>query len=215
MKWIALLIVGGVGLFLFVIGCVMGYQNYVLSRDGVRTQGHVVEVERRESTDDDGRTSVFYYPVVEFWSAGEKRHRFTSIDGSRRVANYEVGETVSVFYDPGNPAYYARLADYYDAEPSWVGPLVPGLFGFLFLAGGIGVFFMVGDSFRSMSSHKTLGPEFHTKVYQKQKSQMLSSLGGEGIYPQGRGRIGEKTAGRLGRGIRGGLQGDGAGRGAG
>ena len=66
MKWIALLIFGGVGLFLFVTGFVVGYQSYVLSRDGVRTQGHVVEVERREGGDDDGRTSVFYYPVVEF-----------------------------------------------------------------------------------------------------------------------------------------------------
>ena len=188
MKWIALLIFGGVGLFLFVIGCVQGYQNYVLSRDGVTTQGHVVEVEIQEHDEGGDNRTVYvkrYYPVVEFQSAGEKQHRFTSIDGSRSVADYEVGGTVSVFYDPRNPAY-ARLADYYHAESLWVGPLVLALLGFMLLAiFGAMASFMSGDSFRSMSSDKTLGPEFHTELYQKQKSQMLSSLGGNAFILRG------------------------------
>jgi len=118
-----------VGLALVVYGCVLGYQSYVLSRDGVTTQGRVVEV------DSDAKT---YYPVVEFWSAGEKQHRFTSSDGLRSVGDYKVGATVSVLYDPGNPAN-ARLAD---AKQTWHRPLVFGLIWFMFLlAIGIVQFF--------------------------------------------------------------------------
>ena len=101
------------------------------------------------------------------------------------MADYEVGGTVSVFYDPGNPAC-ARLADNYDAESFWVGGLLVALVGFTLLAiFGAMASFMSGNSFRSMSSDKTLGPEFHTKLYQKQKSQMLDSLGGNAFILRG------------------------------
>jgi len=181
-RWLALLVFGGVGLFSFVYGCVWGYQGYVLSRDGVTTQGHVVEVERGESRDDDGGTSVSYHPVVEFWSAGEKQHRFTGSGGSRHVGDIVVGATVSVLYDPGNPAN-ARIAD---SKQNWEQPLALGLFGFLFLAGGIGAFFMSGIGL-SRSSDKTFYPKLDQKITKAAREQDRFALpeGEEGILLKG------------------------------
>jgi len=130
MRWVALLFFGGVGLGMFIAACVWGYEIYVFSQVWVTTQGRVVE----KGTSSDSET---HHPVVEFWSAGEKQHRFTATGGSS-VA-YEVGATVSVLHDPGNPAN-ARIAD---SEQSWQNPLGLGLFGFVLLAGGIGSFFFL------------------------------------------------------------------------
>ena len=35
-KWVALLMFGGVGLIAFIAGCVWGYQRFMLYRDAVR-----------------------------------------------------------------------------------------------------------------------------------------------------------------------------------
>jgi len=135
-RWLALLVFGGVGLGMFIAGCVWGYESYVFSQVWVTTQGRVVE----KGTSSDSET---HHPVVEFWSAGEKQHRFTATGGSS-VA-YEVGATVSVLHDPGNPAN-ARLAD---SKQTWQQPLALGLFGFVLLAGGIGSFFVLLHQERS------------------------------------------------------------------
>jgi hypothetical protein len=76
-------------------------------------------------------------------SSAEKQHRFTATEGSS-VA-YEVGATVRVLYDPGNPAS-ARIAD---SKQTWQQPLALGLFGFVLLAGGMGAFFFLLHQERS------------------------------------------------------------------
>ena len=69
MKWIVLLTFGGGGLAAFVTACVQGYKTYVLSRDGVTTQGNVVKIDEYRSEDDKGRPRVSYRSVIVFRSA--------------------------------------------------------------------------------------------------------------------------------------------------
>ena len=182
MKWVALTLFGTVGLVAFVAGCVWGYQRYVLYRDGVTAEGTVVENTRTRSKDSDGNTSVSYYPIVEFTAQGGTRHRFTGSTGSS-VADYEAGAKVSVRYDPQNPSK-AQITDF---TQFWLGPLGVGVFGFLFLAGGIGAFVLI------KGSDEAFGPDF-----QRRMDQVELSLGKQGIRLEGRVDSVRRQSGRSG-----------------
>ena len=170
MKWVALLMFGGVGLIAFIAGCVWGYQRFMLYRDGVSVQGVVVENTQTRSRDKDGHTSVSYYPVVEFTAQGGEKHRFTGSTGSS-TPDYEAGAKVEVRYDPANPSR-AQIADFVQF---WLGPLGVGVFGFMFLAGGIGAFILI------RGSDKAFGPQFQRKM-----DAVQLSVGKQGIRLDGR-----------------------------
>lgn len=150
MKWIVLLFFGGMGLPLLVGSGVQGLQGYALYRDGVSVQGRVVE-NRSRRMGDRQYERIEYFPVVEFTSAGEKRHRF--VGDEPRDAKIEIGSTISILYDPKDPST-AKIADRENFELFWQIPLVMGVWGVLILAVGIGVFFMI------RSAEKTKRPEF-------------------------------------------------------
>jgi hypothetical protein len=168
-KWIALAMFGCVGLIAFIAGCIWGYQRFTLYRDGVSVQGVVIENTQTRSRDKDGHTSVSYYPVVEFTAQGGEKHRFTGSTGSS-TADYEAGAKVAVRYDPGNPSR-AQITDF---AQFWLGPLGVGVFGFMFLAGGIGAFILI------KGSDEAFGPQFKRKM-----DAVQLSVGKEGIRLDG------------------------------
>jgi Protein of unknown function (DUF3592) len=104
-------------------------------------QGSVVRLANRNASDG-GSTS--YAPVVQFKAASGQAVEFTD-EVASRPASYDVGETVSVLYAPGNPQD-ARVAGF---TSSYLGPtivMVMGL-GFVTLAGiGIGVVDVVSNA---------------------------------------------------------------------
>jgi hypothetical protein len=173
---------GTVGLVAFIAGCAWGYQRYMLYRDGVAVEGTVIENTQTRSKDSDGHTSVSYYPVVEFTAQGGARHRFTGSTGSS-VADYEAGARVSVRYDPENPSK-AQITDF---AQFWLGPLGVGIFGFLFLAGGIGGFFLI------KGSDEAFGPEFQRKM-----DAVELSMGKQGIRLEGQVDSVRRQSGRSG-----------------
>ena len=181
MKWVALAIFGSVGLIAFIAGCVLGYQRFMLYRDGVPTQGIVVE-NTKSQTKEDGNVYTSYYPVIEFTVRNGERYRFTGSTGSD-TPDYETGARVNVRYDPRNPSS-VQITDF---AQFWLGPLGTCIFGFLFLAGGIGSFILIKDS------DETFGPEFHRKI-----DQVSLSLGGQGIRLEGQVDSVRKQAGRSG-----------------
>lgn len=155
MKWLALALFGTVGLSCFVGGLMWGMKRYKLMKEGVRTTGSVVDLEESRSTSkENGRTveSLSYYPVVEFSVSG-KTYRFRGSTGSS-APSYQVGAQVAVVYAPADP-HDAQVADF---EQFWLGPVLISIFGFIFLAAGIGSFFLIADS------DKTFGPEFHQRM---------------------------------------------------
>lgn len=182
MKWVALAMFGTVGLIAFIAGCVWGYQRYMLYRDGVDAEGMIVENTQSRSKDSDGHTSVSYYPVVEFTAQGGSKHRFTGSTGSS-VADYETGAKVSVRYDPQNPSK-AQITDF---TQFWLGPLGVGIFGFLFLVGGIGAFVLI------KGSDEAFGPDF-----QRRMDQVELSVGKQGIRLDGQVDSVRKQTGRSG-----------------
>ena len=100
-----------------------------------------------------------------------------------RVADYEVGAKVSVSYDPSNPSE-AQITDF---TQFWLGPLGVGVFGFLFLVGGIGAFFLI------KGSDAAFGPQFQRKM-----DAVELSVGKQGIRLEGRVDSVRKHAGRSG-----------------
>ena len=76
-----------------------------------------------------------------------------------------------VRYDPQNPSK-AQIADF---AQFWLGPLGVGLFGLLFLAGGIGAFFLI------RGSDGAFGPQFQRKM-----DAVQLSVGKQGIRLDGR-----------------------------
>lgn len=147
MKWIALLLFGGVGLTALIIGGLWGYQRWKLFRIGEVGDGQVVECclsNGTSQTNTETRSGrLQYYPVIEFVTERGVRRRFRGATGAN-VPEFEIGTHLPVRYDPGNPAA-AQIATF---SQFWLGPLALSIFGFLFLAGGIGGFLLVQKSDR-------------------------------------------------------------------
>jgi hypothetical protein len=160
MKWMCLLMFGTVGLCAFAGGLGWGFKRWKLSREGVKTTGLVVDTsESLSSNNDRGQSykSTAYYPEVEFTTPDGQKHHFRGSTGSGSP-EYEKGQRVSLIYSRTDPAN-AQLAEF---EQFWLGPAAITLFGFLFLCGGIGGFFLVSDS------DHTFGPAFEATMARAQ-----------------------------------------------
>lgn len=88
----------------FVVGSVFTYlaikealARYDLLVSGVRTNGTVNEVVRKEKSGD-----TFYYPVFEFYDQSNVKHLVEAQEGSW-PSSYNKGDKVSLVYDPKNP----------------------------------------------------------------------------------------------------------------
>jgi hypothetical protein len=79
-------------------GAYAGYISWTLEQNGETTTGTVVQLE--ESDDSEGGCCV-YSPVIEFEANGQT-YSFEGDNASYPPA-YEVGEEVSILYDPANP----------------------------------------------------------------------------------------------------------------
>lgn len=130
-----LLYFGGVGLVVFIVGCIMGSRRRALSRAEVRTQGRVVKIEKSTEIED-GRTSVSYDRVVEFASSDGATHSFTDT-----MVGYGIGTTVNVVYDPENPSN-ARIPSVWNSVDLWLGIVLLWLCGFGVMVFSIAGFFL-------------------------------------------------------------------------
>lgn len=100
--------------------------------------GTVVEMTRRvytQTVNGEEIDSVYYTPVVRFTAQDGRRHDVQMQNGSDRPA-YEIGDQVTVRYDPQRPLD-ARIADFGGLAGDWI---FPGITGILALAFGGAVF---------------------------------------------------------------------------
>lgn len=98
-------------------------------KTAVRTKGKVVDNKRSDSNGD------VYRPVFSFVDDSGKKYIVQSSFGSY-PPKYEIGESISVFYDPQNPQH-AKIDSF---EILWlipvllfIGPVPPLIFGILFI----------------------------------------------------------------------------------
>ena len=85
------------GLVFFGVGAGLSYKYFTLQRNGEQTQGQVVGLS--EQCDDDG---CAYAPVVSFKTRDGTETYYRSNYFSSPPA-YDVGERVTVIFDPENP----------------------------------------------------------------------------------------------------------------
>jgi hypothetical protein len=132
----------GVGLVAFAVWRYTDTTRFL--DDAERTTGTVVEmVERTQSREDNEgniHTSRLWHPVVSFTADGQTVD-FESDQGSRSPA-YDVGDSVTVAYDPDSPHDAEILSDRLRRDPLMLGAL-----GVAFVAGG-GIARVVGWSRR-------------------------------------------------------------------
>ncbi|HEY0720872.1 MAG TPA: DUF3592 domain-containing protein [Gammaproteobacteria bacterium] len=132
MKWMVLLIFGGIGVAAFLGGSVWAYKRYTLYSNGAHTEGVVVKNFESVTSDGDSSqrsTSISYYPVVEFTAQNGVKVNFHGSTGSS-VPDFEVGARVAVIYDPHNPSS-AQIDDF---SQMWLGPVAIVVVGVITLA---------------------------------------------------------------------------------
>ena len=162
MKWIALLIFGGLGAGVLVGGLLWGFRRYPLFHDGRHAAGKVVALEvpgPEADPDRPSRTDTSALPVVEFETAGGQRVRFTGSAGGSGHPEYEVGGGVEVVYNPANP----RDVLIGNSTQVWLQPTALSIIGAIFLAMGTAAFFLIRDSDRAFGSG-AFGSEFQERV---------------------------------------------------
>jgi len=114
-------------LLLLVTASIISSKTAWLAR-AVEVQGTVIEMHRFRN--DEG-TGYLYYPVVRFATAEGKTLEFESSTRTYPPA-YRTGETVTVVYDPDEP----QSATIRGFISLWLGPLIAGFVGCVFLAVG-------------------------------------------------------------------------------
>lgn len=140
MKWVVLVIFGGMGLTSLVAGLVWGAKRTVLFRKGLPAQGKVVEYSQSYSGDDDESSHVTYYPVVEFQTPDGETFRFKGSTGSSSP-EFDTGARVRLKYNPQDPSQ-AQLVNF---SHFWLGPVALTVAGLLALFLASGVFYIFGD----------------------------------------------------------------------
>lgn len=153
-KWIALIVFGSVGIAALAGGLRWGAKRHQITSTGLRAEGIVVDqVEHKPPSQDrwvsrpDSENFTSYAPLVEFETEqGEKIRVEGTTGGAEPVL--ETGEHVGVVYDPDDPSRAVIL----DFEQAWLGPLALSIAGAIFLAFGVGGYFLLADSDRSPSA---------------------------------------------------------------
>ena len=140
MKWVVLVLFGGMGLASLAAGLIWGAKRMALFRNGLPAQGKVVEVLQGEAVDDEEAPRPSYYPVVEFQTPDGRSFRFKGSTGSSSP-EFAIGTQVQVRYNPQNPQQ-AQLTKF---SHFWLGPLLLVIGGLLALFLASGVFYILGD----------------------------------------------------------------------
>lgn len=94
--------------------------------------GVVVDVVKQRYVDaETDNVSYYYYPVVEFKARDGKRRTVQLNEGSN-PQSHEVGNEVTVLYEPENPND-ARIKSFGSSALMWILPSITGLLGAAFL----------------------------------------------------------------------------------
>lgn len=118
---------GIVGIVLLGVSIWLTVRSLDFAANATRTQGTVVDLQRKYSTDSDGNGRYLYYPVVRFQTAAGEQSEFRGSAGSSSPA-YGRGDQVTVLYFPQNP----RDARIDSITGLWLGPLITGGLGIAF-----------------------------------------------------------------------------------
>lgn len=129
----------GVAVLMLLIAFVSSASAILKMNREESAPGRVVEIiERREYVNEQDRVvQDYYFPVVEFVSADGRSHTVHMTEG-RSAPSHEVGDEVTVLYDPEHPLD-ARIKTFGSSALMWVLPGITGILGVAFLGAVIAV----------------------------------------------------------------------------
>jgi len=99
-----------------------------------RAPGHVTDMTKQVEYDQANRDRVIseaYFPTVEFTASDGKRRSVQLSEGSFPAA-YEVGNEVTILYEPDHPLN-ARIKSFASSAGMWILPTITGILGIGFL----------------------------------------------------------------------------------
>ncbi len=123
----------GIAVLMLLIAAISSYGAVAKMSKEEAASGRVVEIiERREYVNEQDRiVQDYYYPVVEYVSADGRPHTVHMTEGSS-APSHEVGDEVTVLYDPEHPLD-ARIQSFGSSALMWILPGITGILGLGFL----------------------------------------------------------------------------------
>ena len=123
----------GVAVLMLLIAGISSFSAVSRMSREESASGRVVEIiERREYVNEEDRVvQDYYYPVVEYVSADGRPHTVHMTEGSS-APSHEVGDEVTVLYDPEHPLD-ARIKSFGSYALMWILPGITGILGLGFL----------------------------------------------------------------------------------
>lgn len=133
MEKIALSVFTGIAvLMLLIAGIASSFNVMKLGRE-VSAPGRVTDMVKKRiyENQQDRVVRDYYFPVVQYVSADGKKHEVQLTEGSD-TPSYEVGDEVTVLYDPDHPLD-ARIKSFGSSALMWILPGITGVLGVCFL----------------------------------------------------------------------------------
>ena len=124
----------GVAVLMLMIAGIASFNNIRKISREENAPGIVVDMTKRIEYDEQDFNRVIgetYYPVVEFTANDGKRRTVQLSEGSFPPA-YEIGEEVTVLYEPEHPLD-ARIKSFGSSALMWILPGITGILGVAFL----------------------------------------------------------------------------------
>lgn len=124
----------GVAVLMLLIAGIASFSNIAkINREETAT-GRVTDMTKQLEYDEEDRDRVVgeaYYPVVEFVALDGKR-RTVQLNEGNFPAAYEVGDEVTILYEPDHPLD-ARIKSFASSAGMWILPGITGILGVAFL----------------------------------------------------------------------------------
>ena len=126
-------IFSGVAVILLMIALISSVSAILRMNGEKSAPGRVVDIiQRREYVNEQDRiVQAYYYPVVEFVSSDGRHHSVQMAEGSSSPT-HEVGDEVTVLYNPDHPLE-ARIKSFGSSALMWILPGITGILGLGFL----------------------------------------------------------------------------------
>lgn len=124
----------GVAMLMLLIAGIASFRNIAKLNREETALGRVTDMTVRLDYSEEDRDRVIgeaYYPVVEFVALDGKRRNVQLSEGSFPAA-YEVGDEVTILYEPENPLD-ARIKSFGSSAGMWILPGITGILGIGFL----------------------------------------------------------------------------------
>ena len=124
----------GVAVLMLLIAGIASFGNIAKINREETAPGRVTDMTKQLEYDEEDRDRVIseaYFPVVEFVALDGKRRNVQLDEGSFPAA-YEVGDEVTILYEPDHPVD-ARIQSFGSSVGMWILPGITGILGIAFL----------------------------------------------------------------------------------